>query len=245
MTGRALTATTIQNHTQAVGNIQKQKGVSNCFLSVVHTVPTYGSSRGPRARLCNNFYDAAGSHQLQVLYLCYLVLRVCLRKFKGSALKDDMWFIFEWEKVELPADLAKEMLIVLKYHNVFFDMYHVRKGKYSPDEIPPPWKLWNACLAKGVRLHDVRKVSGCMMGCMLFSRRSTLVPSTQGADSQVSAKLCQTESAEDVLHAALSDLGMCMYFNTDLKLHKNHKEYICTGDGTGLVHWHSAIKHSD
>ena len=101
-----------------MGNIQKQKGVSNFFLSVVHTVPTYGSSRGPRARLCNNFYDAAGSHQLQVLYLCYLVLRVCLRKFKGSALKDDMWFIFEWEKVELPADLAKELLIVLNYHNV-------------------------------------------------------------------------------------------------------------------------------
>jgi len=93
VTGRALTATTIQNHTQAVGNIQKQKGVSNFFLSVVHTVPTYGSSRGPRARLCNNFYDAAGSHQLQVLYLCYLVLRVCLRKFKGSALKGPA-FIF-------------------------------------------------------------------------------------------------------------------------------------------------------
>ena len=36
-----------------------------------------------------------------------------------------------------------------------------------------------------------------------------------------------------------------MYFNTDLKLHKKHKEYICTGDGTGLVHWHSAVKHPD
>ena len=55
----------------------------------------------------------------------------------------------------------------------------------------------------------------------------------------------QAESAEEVLHAALSGLGMCMYFNTDLKLHKKHKEYICTGDGTGLVHWHSAVKHPD
>ena len=41
------------------------------------------------------------------------------------------------------------------------------------------------------------------------------------------------------------DLGVCMYFNTDLKLHKKHKEYICTGDGSGLVQWHSAAEHPD
>ena len=45
------------------------------------------------------------------------------------------------------------------------------------------------------------------------------------------------ESSGDTRHV--------MYFNTDLKLHKKHKEYICTGDGTGLVHWHSAVKHPD
>jgi len=25
----------------------------------------------------------------------------------------------------------------------------------------------------------------------------------------------------------------------------HYKEYICTGDGTGLEHWHSAAEHPD
>ena len=107
--------------------------------------------------------SACGSHQLYVLYLAYLCIRVTMRVLKrtGVKIQESMEFAFRWEGATFDETLASEVLAVLNYSNVFLDWWRMKRQKkaFRPDSKVNPYTLMNAAAQAIVRLHDVRKDS--------------------------------------------------------------------------------------
>ena len=107
--------------------------------------------------------QANGSEQLLILYLAYLCIRVTMRclKLAGVTISDSMTFLFSWESAGLDEDMAKDILQVLNYSNVFLDWRRMSQQKkaYDPKTNVIRYTLMNAAAHKSVRLHGVRKDS--------------------------------------------------------------------------------------